>query len=290
MAIHARGRSSRINVSIALILLFQVSALFLRSIAELLLVRQGIDPVAAKYIGALLGIVALGLFLTPVASTVWAGLVPQFKQGENWPGLVVASIALGVSLWIINAQLLLLCSALNWLYIAERSQAATIVYLFECSDQMLLLLSIPVMSVATPAIEEICSRGLILQTLLPRGRLRAILILTVLFTLLHKPDSYATAFLFGLFVAVQALNWKSLWGPIIAHGTFNFLVELDRACISAYWLPGRLEWEAGNPLVHSVWLLAACLSVACLLVSMRRMGATCNSAAPNVSPDDSKRT
>ena len=112
----------------------------------------------------------------------------------------------------------------------------------------MLLLAIPVMSVLTPVVEETCSRGLILQSLLPTGRWRAIFISSMLFTILHKPETYPTAFLFGLFAAVQALNWRSLWGPIITHGTFQFLVELDRTASDAFWLPGGFN---GNPVARA---------------------------------------
>lgn len=276
-------------MSIALVLLFQVSALFLRSVSELWLSRHGTDPVAAKYFGALLGIVALGIFLTPVICSIWPAFSQQFRHSGSRLRLIAASMTLGVALWVANAQLLLLLSALDWLTVVEHSHSARLIYQFECSRDVMLLLAIPVMAMATPAIEEICNRGLILQALLPKGRFCAILISSAMFALLHKPGTYATAFVFGLFVSVLALNWRSLWGPIIAHGTFNLLVELDRTCLSAYWLPGRLQWQAGNALVHSISLLIVCLCTACLLVSIRRPGATCKSIAPTAWTDFSKK-
>ncbi|MGI9205404.1 MAG: CPBP family intramembrane glutamic endopeptidase [Woeseiaceae bacterium] len=274
MQVRTQSTAPRIRVSIAVILLFQVSALFLRSILEVQLVRNGFNPVAAKYIGALLGLFALGIFLAPVIRSLWPALMLQFLHSGRWFRLVIASVTLGTSLWIINAQVMLLLGVPDGFTTADQTQQATAVFQFECAAGMMLLLAVPVMSLATPVIEEICSRGLILQTLLPQGRIRAILISSILFSLLHKPEAYATAFLFGLFVAVQALNWRSLWGPIITHGTFNLLVELDRACMTAYWLPGRLLWESGSALVQAVTISVVCLCVSCLLVSGRRLGAT----------------
>lgn len=285
-----QSTSSPIRISIAAVLLFQVSALFLRSVMEARLVRNGTDIAVAKYMGAVFGFGALGLFLIPVIRDNWPGLTRQFAQRASWLRLSAASIALGALLWIANSQVLLLASTLDWLANADQLHTAVPIYNFACSGGFTLLLAIPVMCVLTPVIEETCSRGLILQTLLPRGRLRAILISSVLFMILHKPETYATAFVFGLFVAIQALNWRSLWGPIVTHGTFNLLVELQRTCIDAFWLPGRLQWEAGGVLQISLSILALCLLASCWLVSARKLGTACASAAPTRSPVNPKKT
>jgi membrane protease YdiL (CAAX protease family) len=289
MDVRPQSTSTPIRISIAAVLLFQVSALFLRSVMEAILVRYGTDLAAAKYMGAAFGFVALGLFLIPVIRDNWAGLTRQFAQRGSRLRLTVASIALGALLWIANSQVLLLASTLDWLKVADQLHAAMPVYSFACTGESILLFAIPIMSVLTPVIEETCSRGLILQTLLPRGRLRAILISSVLFTFLHKPEAYATAFVFGLFAAVQALNWGSLWGPIVTHGIFNLLVELERTCIDAYWLPGRVQWEAGGVLQISLSILVLCLVTSCWLVSSRKLGTACVSAAPTRSPVNPKK-
>jgi len=281
--------STPIRVSIAAVLLFQVSALFLRSVMETILVRNGTSLPAAKYMGAAFGFVVLGLFLLPVIRENWLGLTRQFTHRGSGLQLTTASIALGALLWIANSQALLLASTLDWLTVADQLHAAIPIYNFACSGESILLLAVPIMSVMTPVIEETCSRGLILQSLLPGGRLRAIVISSVLFTILHKPETYATAFVFGLFVAVQALYWGSLWGPIVTHGTFNLLVELQRTCIDAYWLPGRVQWEAGGVLQISLSILVLCLLTSCWLVSSRKLGTTCASAAPTRSRANPKK-
>ncbi|MGI9260454.1 MAG: CPBP family intramembrane glutamic endopeptidase [Woeseiaceae bacterium] len=289
MDAHPKSTSSTIRISIAAVLLFQVSALFMRSVMEALLVTNGTDLAAAKYLGAASGFVALGLFLVPVIRDNWLGLKRQFAKHGSGLQLIAASIALGALLWVANSQVLLLASTLDWLTVADQLHAAVPVYNFACSGESILLLAVPIMSVLTPVFEETCSRGLILQSLLPRGRLRAILISSVLFTILHKPETYATAFVFSLFVATQALNWRSLWGPIVTHGTFNLLVEFERTCIDAYWLAGRVQWEVGSVLQISLSVLAFCLLISCWLVSAQKLGTTCVSAAPTRSPVNLKK-
>lgn len=269
-----QSRSSVIHVSIGLIMLFQVSALFVRSVIEVKMVENGIDQTTAKYAGASIGFVALGIFLAPVLHTIGPRLMLQYTRPASWARLISASVALGLLLWIANSQALLVYSTLDWIGSADQSRAAEPIYTFACSDAMILLLAIPVMSVLTPVVEETINRGLILQTLLPTGRWRGILISSILFSILHKPETYPTAFFFGLFAAVQVLNWRSLWGPIITHGTFNFLVELDRTCLNAYWLPGRIQLETGGALQTSFAVFLLCLSASCWLVSARRLGAT----------------
>jgi len=280
MDIRSPSASSQVRVSIRLILLFQVSALFLRSAMEAYVTRSGMDSTAAKYTGASLGIVALVIFLAPLFCENWSRLRRQFARPPSWLRLAASSVTLGLLLWAINSQTLLVFSALDWLGNADQSHAAVPVYRLTCANAMILLLAIPVMSVLTPVVEEICSRGLILQSLLPKGRWRAVFISSVLFAILHQPETYPAAFLFGLFAAVQALNWRSLWGPIITHGTFNLLVEIDRACIDAFWLPGRIQWETGGVLQGAFAIFVLCLIGSCWLVSASRLGTTCRSADP----------
>jgi membrane protease YdiL (CAAX protease family) len=94
------------------------------------------------------------------------------------------------------------------------------------------------MVILTPLIEEVISRGLILRSLLHHGRTFAVVVSAVLFALLHVYDSVPFAFVFGVIAAIQMQSAQTLWGPVIAHATYNLTVIFDQHCLNSSWVAG----------------------------------------------------
>lgn len=263
-----------IRVSIAIIMLFQVSALFVRYFCERQMVGASVPQPVAKYSSALFGFVLLGLLMTPILRSVWPPLQRLFRRPDSWLRMAIPAVLFGTLLWLANALILLALATLDWIDLVDQAGSASPVYEFSCNNASVMYWSIPIMALCTPIIEETLNRGLIMHSVISKGRLYAILISSLLFMALHKPESYAAAFCFGVISAVQMLNWQTLWGPIITHGTFNCLAEIDRTCINGRWDPGRLDWAFGGAPQTITLLLLLCVIIAIWLATLKRPGST----------------
>lgn len=261
-----------IRGSISLIMLFQVSALMIRSWLQTALTDTGFDVTVAKYSSALAGFLVLGFLMWPVLTKVWPGVRAQFRRPESWGRMIMASTALGILLWIGQMLALLIVAAIKWGDAGFVSYASWPVYQVSCRNVSILLLSIPVMSLFTPLIEETINRGLVFQILLRKGPVPAVMGSAFLFAVLHEPSGMPNAFVFGVFAAVQLLHYRSLWAVTITHGVANLLVESGRICLNGYWLPGNIGTGAWNPAPLACFAFIACLAIAWWLANYRGAG------------------
>lgn len=254
-------------------MLFLVSSLIIRSFAQVQMVENGIEAVAAKHLSALVGFVALGILMWPVMIKVWPAVRNQFRKPESWTRMILASSGLGCVLWLGQMLVLAAVTPLDWIGDGQFSYPSSPTYTFGCSNPIVLLLAIPVMSLLTPLIEEIINRGLILNALVPKGRNRAIVISAALFALQHQPASYLYAFVFGIIVAIQMLHYRTLWAVIITHGVANILGVVSKNCVDGYWLPGKITWGIGSPAPLIALSFLSCAITAWWLAAGYKVGA-----------------
>lgn len=82
-------------------------------------------------------------------------------------------------------------------------------------------------SILVPIAEEIFFRGLVLRRLLfLYSPVKAIIISSAIFALLHLNKSFIGAFLHGIVYALLAIRFASLFAPIVAHGIYNCFILL----------------------------------------------------------------
>ncbi|NHZ39846.1 CPBP family intramembrane glutamic endopeptidase [Massilia aquatica] len=108
--------------------------------------------------------------------------------------------------------------------------------------------------ILVPITEEIVFRGFVLRRLSEKYRLsKAIVISSLLFAVFHIDQSFLGSFIHGVFFALLALRFGSLYAPMIVHGGYNAIVSMlqrgigismvvDRTRVDSidYWLPEML--------------------------------------------------
>jgi membrane protease YdiL (CAAX protease family) len=261
-------------------MLFQVSALIVRSFVQIEMVEIGFGSAAASHLSALVGFAVFSLLIWPVFQRVRPSLRAQFRQPESWTRMVLACIALGVLIWLGQLLILLALTPLGWDDPGWFTNATYPTFFVACGEPANLLLAMPVMVIVTPLFEEVINRGVIFQTLLRNGEKLAICLSAILFAILHRPGAMPFAFAFGLIAAIQLLRYCTLWAVVITHGTVNLLVEFDRNCLEGFWMPGKTTSYYASTLPLMVMFLVVCAVGSWWLAARCRAGAAVNSNRP----------
>jgi len=135
-----------------------------------------------------------------------------------------------------------------------------------------LVLGIFVMAVLVPLVEETFFRGFVMNRLLSRGPLFAVLVSSVLFAVSHNLQTIILAFVVGIFFALAALNSRALWVPVIAHSSYNLVAQIDWRCLRGQWVPKEVSPAMVGVGVLATGLLIVCISLTAILVSRRIIG------------------
>jgi membrane protease YdiL (CAAX protease family) len=224
-------------VSVPAILIFEIAALFARSAFETYLVHGGSEPRVAHHVSYLVVPPILLVLLYPYLRRCRDSLSSLLRPADRTVRVLVLSILLGLTMRITYWAVL---TVLVWCgFAGTRDPGAFVGPLlgFDCPSPPILLLSLTVMALLTPLTEEVINRGFFLHALLPRGTMPAMVLSAALFAIMHDPHSYLTAFAIGLLLGLQALNYRTLWAPILAHGTYNAAAILDWDCLRIVWNP-----------------------------------------------------
>lgn len=258
-----------ISASVGLLMLFQVSALLVREFVRLKLNESGVDPASAKQLSALAGFLLLAILIWPLLRGNLPNLRRLYAAPRSWTRLILVSVSIGLLLRIATwgKSVTLIAAGLHAQTAGIAPRAAD--FWWQCASPSYLALSFIVMALLTPAVEETISRGMIFTTLLNRGKTSAVLVSAALFAILHTPENIPFAFLFGIAAAVQLMHCRTLWGPLIAHGTFNGLINLDQDCLHWLWVPA----VSSIPItIVSAALTVLLVAVAYLLARYRGAG------------------
>ena len=268
------------RVSTALLMLFLTAALFIRSFVQIRMVGSGYDPAVAKHVSALVGFAVLSFLMWPVLTRVWSIVRALFRQPASWLRMLLAAFALGIAVWLCQMLAMLAYNAYEWIGKGAYSQPTWPEYHFACGNTMILFLAIPVMAIATPVVEEIIHRGLILHSLLPRGKFLAVTVSAGAFAIFHRPETIPLAFIFGLIAALQMLHYQTLWAVVITHGTVNLMTVISNTCIGGTWQPGKVTWGPTSPTLYIVLASGVCAVVIVWLAVRCKGGAARSRTAP----------
>ena len=261
------------QVSVAAIMLFQVAALFARSRLELSLVRQGTREAVAKDLSYLVVVPILLVLMFPYLKRCKAQLLSLLRPSALTLRLVLMSLLLGLTLRLIYWSVLTVLVRIG--HAANNGPNAIVGPLigFECPSASIVLLSLGVMAILVPVVEEAINRGFILHALLPRGLILSIGLSAAFFALMHPPGTWLTAFVIGVLLAVQTLNTGTLWAAAIAHASYNAAAVLDWDCFRIVWNPPPSDPKLAIALFVAVpvIVLGACLAI--YIVSRKTAGA-----------------
>jgi membrane protease YdiL (CAAX protease family) len=218
-------------------MIFQVAALFARAFLEIRLIDSGESQPFARDLSYLVVPPILIILMYPILCRHGSYLRSLLRRQDLTVRLIATSVLLGFALRMSFWGGLISFVSFGVLRNTGPNAVAGPVISFGCPDPGILALSFVVVSFLIPVTEEIIHRGLILQSLLHRGKILAIVLSSALFAIAHDPQAIAVAFLGGLFLGVQLINCRALWGPLITHATYNAMAILDSECVSTQWNP-----------------------------------------------------
>ena len=260
------------TVSIAAIVLFQVAALFARSMLDLALRRRGMDSDVAKDLSYLAVPPILLVLMLPYLRRCRHAVGQLFAPRRLTLRVVACSVALGLSLRVMWWASVTLLIGIGIIRSDDPNATVGPIIGWDCPPVRELAFSLFVMSALIPPVEEVVHRGFILHALLPRGTVRAIALSTAVFAVTHEPP-YIWPAIAGLFIAVQAIRLRALWGPVITHATFNAAAVIDWDCLRITWNPGYAETLPLALGSTALVVMIAAITMACLLVREETAGA-----------------
>ena len=273
-------QSPEFRLSVTTTILFLVASLIARSLIDLKMIDAGFTVGTAKHLSALAGFGVLCILLLPALARDWPTFFRLFRRPSSVAKLLILAAALGFILWLAQMLTLIAIAPLQWPDPQSSSVPLWPTFSIVCSNPKSLLLTIPVMAVATPIIEEVVHRGIILRTLLRAGNTTAVISSAILFAILHEPATMPFAFLFGIFLALQMIRSKNLWAPIITHTVANLLVVISATCVVGQWRMGATSGTVVNPVTLIALATVICLIVAWALTTKIKAGANSITSTP----------
>jgi len=226
-----------LRAPIVAILIIEVAALFVRAFFETRLIDLGEAKPFAHNLSYLVVPPMLIVLMYPILRQHGQFLLSLLRRQDLTLRLFVLSFLLGITLRMTYWGGLISLISFGVLRNSDPDAVVGPTFSFGCPDPNVLALSFLVVSFLIPVIEEVVNRGLILQSLLHRRKVLAVVLSSVLFAIMHAPQAMILAFFVGLFLAVQMIKCKTLWAPLITHATYNAVALLDWECVGMHWNP-----------------------------------------------------
>jgi membrane protease YdiL (CAAX protease family) len=252
-----------LRAPIVAILIFQVAALFARAYVEIRLIEGGNSRPFAHDLSYLLVPPILIALMYPILQQRWQYLLSLLRRQDLTLRLLVMSVLLGISLKLTYWGGLISLVSFGAIRNSDPDAVVGPDISFGCPEPMVLGLSFLVATILTPIVEEVINRGLILNSLVHRGKIRAVLVSSLLFAIMHAPQAMALAFFVGIFLAVQMFNYRTFWATMITHATYNAMTVLDWECMSTQWNP-----ITTTPSMVGTGFVASALAIVGLLFSI----------------------
>lgn len=257
------------RTTIVAILAATVAALVARAWLRLQIVAEGVAAQTAADLSYLVVPVVMVVLLFPLWRVERPYLGSLFKPSTLNLKLVVTAVTVGILLRLLWWGQLVFGVSFGLYESSDPMAISGPVFSFQCPGTVLVALSLLVMSVLTPVIEEITHRGYLLTAFRNRGMLQSIVISALVFAVFHKSTSLPFAFFAGLIFGVQYWKSGSLWPSFISHCIVNTMILLDWRCLSGHWNPRSTDIPVWLPGIASAIVMLGCLVA--LYALLRRM-------------------
>jgi len=262
-----------IRAPIIAIVIFEALALFAREFARRQLLDSGYASDYAKDLSYLVVPIVLGLLMWPILRQQWPHIRHIFRFDALTAKIVISGVLVGLLLRIAWWAQLATRISFGMTGTDNTNRVIGPLFHFNCPPPAVLLLGLVVTAVLIPIIEETVHRGLLLSALLHRGRLAAIILSTLIFTVAHNPSSYVAVYLMGLVLAVQYTMPGALWFSIATHATYNGLIQFDWYCINGQWNPPAAQLPLLPVGLSALIVLLVAFASICLVLRANRTGA-----------------
>lgn len=192
-----------------------------------------------------------------------------FTLKDFRPRLAVAAILVGILARVLYWSVIVAATALGITGKPHSVLGSGPDFVVGCAPPLVMLTGALVWLVLVPFAEEFIHRGVILSALAERGKLLAILLSAIIFTLCHQPGSYLLVFCFGLVFGLQYWNSGSIWYPMLTHAVFDGFILVDFYCVKVLWNPAHRQLPVFLPSAIAILTALFCVASILLLISKR---------------------
>jgi membrane protease YdiL (CAAX protease family) len=227
---------------------------------------SGLDTLHAADLSYLITWPVLLLLLFPVLRESGDALRRLFDPSRLSVRLVLSGIAIGLMLRLAWWSQLIAGISFGMYSNADADAIVGPQLAFQCPPARVAALGILVMAVLVPVTEELIHRGFIQSALYRFGPCAAITGSAIVFTVLHRPDSWVFVFVAGVVLGTQFWITRSLWSSLFTHTTINGLIQLDWRCLRGQWNPASSDLPLAMPGTISALLFAVCSTTICAVL------------------------
>ncbi len=256
MAVNYISRTTIVTVMVAM-----TAAMVLRSWLQVHLLQRGMQSALAADVSYLIVPPVLVLLLFPLWRTERFFLGAQFhRQSLSWR-LALRAIAIGLLMRLLWWSQLIAGVSFGIYSSSNSDDSVGPIFSFNCASPGVVFLGFIAMVVLIPLIEEIVHRGYVQSALRQLGRVKAVILSALIFTVFHSFISWPFAFFAGIVFGLQYWSTQSLWSSLLSHMTVNTLILLDWRCVSGQWNPRAADLPLLIPGTVASTVFIACLAV-----------------------------
>lgn len=220
------------------ILVSSAAALIAKAWLQTELISRGVATQTAADVAYLMVPLVLMALLFPLWCEERQFLCRQFRHLDLTVALVWRALAIGVLLRLLWWCQLVVGISFGFYTSAGTTAIAGPAFSFQCGSLRSIGLSVLVMMLIVPLIEEVIHRGYVQTAVARYGAVIAVLVSAMVFAALHRPSGMTFALFAGVVFGTQYWRSRSLWPSLISHATVNGLILIDWRCLSGQWNPG----------------------------------------------------